>query len=165
MRFPTIQGVIDRRILVNYRINPDVAARVLPEPFRPKVLNGYAIGGICLIRLKNIRPRGAPSWVGLTSENAAHRYAVEWEQGGKIHEGVYIPRRDTSSRLNVLVGRRFFPGEHHHVSFEVKENHAELHIRFHSDDDGVGVSVAARIAEEFPTDSVFQEIEVASRFF
>ena len=36
MRIPVIQGVIDRRILINYRVQPDVLARHLPAPFRPR---------------------------------------------------------------------------------------------------------------------------------
>jgi hypothetical protein len=60
------------------------------------------MAGICLIRLEQMRPRFAPPVVGLTSENAAHRIAVEWDEHGTRREGVYIPRRDTSSRLSVL---------------------------------------------------------------
>jgi hypothetical protein len=50
VRLPTIQGIIDRRILVNYRVDTEVAARLLPAPFRPKLAKGYAMAGICLIR-------------------------------------------------------------------------------------------------------------------
>ena len=52
MRIPVIRGVIDRRILVNYRVDPDALSRLLPEPFQPQFVNGVGIGGICLIRLK-----------------------------------------------------------------------------------------------------------------
>src|SRR6201997_2099537 len=104
MRIPTMRGVIDRRILVNYRVDAAVLAKLLPAPFRPKLVGGFGVAGICLIRLKHIRPRFLPAWLGLSSENAAHRIAVEWEQGGQTREGVFIPRRDTSSRLNALAG-------------------------------------------------------------
>ena len=50
MRIPAMRGIIDRRILANFHIDPDVMACNLPAPFRPKLANGYAIGGICLIR-------------------------------------------------------------------------------------------------------------------
>src|ERR1700688_2904901 len=75
----------------------------------------------CLIRLKHIRPRFQPAFLGISSENAAHRIAVEWEQNGQHREGVFIPRRDTSSRLNTLMGGRLFPGEHHRANFRVEE--------------------------------------------
>ena len=77
MQIPVIRGIIDRRILVNFRVNPDVLARFLPAPFRPKLVNGAGMAGVCLIRLKNIRPRFLPSFLGISSENAAHRIAVE----------------------------------------------------------------------------------------
>ncbi len=60
MKLPVVRGTIDRRILANYRIDPIVMKELLPQPFRPKVINGFAIGGICLIRLKAIRPRFFP---------------------------------------------------------------------------------------------------------
>ncbi|HEY7116804.1 MAG TPA: DUF2071 domain-containing protein [Tepidisphaeraceae bacterium] len=165
MRLPTIQGVIDRRILVNYRVDAGVAARLLPAPFRPKLANGYAMAGICLIRLKQIRPAFVPLAAGVGSENAAHRFAVEWDRDGQRQEGVFIPRRDTSSRLNTLVGGRLFPGEHHHARFEVSETEDRLRVEFESDDGQVRVSVAARLADGLPPGSVFASVDEASRFF
>ena len=119
MKIPVIRGTIDRRILANYRIDPEVLGSILPNPFRPKIVGGFGIGGICLIRLKSVRPRFFPFPWGIGSENAAHRFSVEWDVDGKSREGVYIPRRDTSSRLNTFVGGRVFPGVHHHASFVV----------------------------------------------
>src|SRR5262249_61863595 len=77
MRLPSIRGVIDRRILVNYRVAPDVLARLLPAPFRPRLVHGFGMVGICLIRLREVRPALLPAWLGIASENAAHRAAVE----------------------------------------------------------------------------------------
>ena len=91
MRIPTIQGLIDRRVLVNFRVDPDVLSRVCPSPFRPQTVNGFGVAGICLIRLKHIRPRILPSFLGISSENAAHRIAVEWDSNGVTKTGVYIP--------------------------------------------------------------------------
>src|SRR5438105_2598391 len=99
MKIPVIRGTIDRRILVNYRVDPEVLARILPKPFQPKLANGVGMAGVCLIRLKHIRPRFLPPFLGFSSENAAHRIAVQWQQGGEPREGVFIPRRDTSSRF------------------------------------------------------------------
>src|ERR1700683_3947440 len=110
MQIPIIRGLIDRRILVNFRADSDVLARLLPAPFRPKLVNGMGMAGVCLIRLKSIRPRFLPAFLGISSENAAHRIAVEWDEDGETTEGVFIPRRDTSSRLNTLLGGRLFPG-------------------------------------------------------
>src|SRR4051812_13069240 len=101
MRLPTIRGIIDRRILANYRVDPDQLRALLPSRFRPKLVAGHGIAGICLIHLRQIRPAGLPAALGVSSENVAHRIAVEWDDPatGAVREGVYIPRRDTSSRF------------------------------------------------------------------
>ncbi len=83
MQIPIIRGIIDRRILVNFRVDAVVLARLVPSPFRPKLVNGAGMAGVCLIRLKDIRPRFVPSILGISSENAAHRIAVAWDQDGK----------------------------------------------------------------------------------
>jgi len=160
-----MRGVIDRRMLVNFRVEPEVAARVLPSPFRPKCAGGYAMAGICLIRLKQVRPAFVPLGAGFGSENAAHRFAVEWDRDGRQHEGVFIPRRDTSSRLNSIVGGRLFSGEHHHARFEVSETNDLLRVAFESDDGQASVSVEARPTDRLPTGSVFGSVDEASRFF
>ncbi len=165
MRLPAIQGVIDRRILVNYRVDVEVASRLLPPPFRPKLAGGYAIAGICLIRLKKIRPAFLPVAVGIGSENAAHRFAVEWDRDGLPEEGVYIPRRDSNSRLNALLGGRLVPGEHHHARFNVDESGDRFSVAFQSDDRQVAVKVVAQRIDDLPSGSVFSSLGEASRFF
>ncbi|QDU56329.1 DUF2071 domain-containing protein [Aeoliella mucimassa] len=165
MRIPTIQGIIDRRILANYRCDPAVMQRVLPPPFRPQLVDGYAIGGICLIRLKQIRPAFLRLPVGIRSENAAHRIAVEWDLNGQTQQGVYIPRRDTDSRLNAWAGGTLFPGIHHHGSFRVQESSDHFSVEFTSDDHAAHVAVVGRVVRELPAESVFQDLEAASAFF
>src|SRR5439155_19935523 len=102
VRIPRVRGIIRRRLLVNFRLDPDVAQRQLPAPFRPKLHDGRAVAGICLIRLEEIRPRRFPRLAGFSSENAAHRFAVTWSDEGGEREGVYIPRRDSGSLMNQL---------------------------------------------------------------
>ena len=165
MRIPVIRGTIDRRILVNFRIDAEVAARLLPPPFRPWLVNGFAIGGICLIRLRGIRPRLFPLPCGLGSENAAHRFAVEWDSRGQTRRGVYIPRRDTSSRLNAWAGGRLFPGIHHRAAFAVHESATQFSVEVRSGDGAMCVSVAGSVTDLWPSSSVFDDLEAASQFF
>ena len=61
MKLPTIHGFIDRRILINFTADPKDVEKIIPELFRPKVYKGKAIVGICLIRLKKIKPKGLPN--------------------------------------------------------------------------------------------------------
>ena len=165
MRIPVIRGVIDRRILVNYRVDPDALSRLLPEPFRPQLVNGVGIGGICLIRLKCVRPRYLPAAWGISSENAAHRIAVQWQQEGRTRTGVYIPRRDTSSRLNSLLGGRVFPGVHHQASFESHEHDGQYSVRMRSDDGDAHVAVEVHCCDDLPETSIFGSVQDASDFF
>lgn len=84
MKIPVIEGLIRRRILLNYRVDPEWVQRILPAPFRPTLVKGHAIAGICLIRLEQVRPKGFPRFLGIRSENSAHRVAVEWEEAGGL---------------------------------------------------------------------------------
>lgn len=165
MRLPILEGMIRRRVLVNYRVDPDLLARHLPAPFRPKVHNGVAIAGICLIRLERIRPIFLPLRVGLDSENAAHRIAVVWRDERGPHEGVFIPRRDTSSFLNYLAGGRLFPGQHHRAAFHVATAGDSIDIQMQSRDGAVTVRVKGRVADALPSHSVFANVSEASNFF
>lgn len=165
MRFPRVHGTIRRRLLVNFRVDPDVIARQLPSPFRPKLQDGWAIAGICLIRLENIRPRRFPAMVGLSSENAAHRIAVVWREGEDSREGVYIPRRDTGSLVSHLLGGRVFPGEHQRATFRVDEGDGRIDLRMRSADGRVEVEVVGREAAALPGTSVFESVSQASAFF
>jgi hypothetical protein len=166
MRIPVIKGVIRRRLLVNFRADPAAAQRILPHPFRPKLHAGYSIVGICLIRLEQIRPSGLPGIFGLSSENAAHRVAVEWtDSAGVPREGVFIPRRDTSSTLNHIAGGRLFPGEHHLAKFLVADAGGHVELSMRSLDDSVTVSIIGDDAESLPDSSCFGSLAEASAFF
>ncbi|HEX4999290.1 MAG TPA: DUF2071 domain-containing protein [Terriglobia bacterium] len=165
MRMPRVKGLIRRRLLINYRVDPSVVQRQLPERFRPKLQNGCAVAGVCLIRLERIRPDLVPGPFGVSSENAAHRIAVTWEDGGEVREGVYIPRRDTSSWINRFAGGRLFPGEHRPARFQVEERSGHIQLRMQSLDELVKVTVSGRVSADFPRDSCFRSTDDASRFF
>lgn len=167
MNIPAIHGIIRRRILLNYRVDPVSVQKVLPSNFSPKIYHGYAIAGICLIRLEEVRPVGFPKFVGISSENTAHRFAVEWKgDDGTQKEGVYVPRRDTDSSLNALAGGRVFPGVHHHSRFQIEDAGGELSIQVDAKDlENPLVHIKARETERFPEDSVFPCLEASSAFF
>jgi hypothetical protein len=167
MNLPAIQGVIRRRILLNYRVTPEVVAGLLPGEFRAKLVHGHAIAGICLIRLEAVRPKGLPALVGVSSENSAHRVAVEWTDANGIpKEGVFVPRRDTDSLLNSLAGGRIFPGVHHHSKFEIEDKDGRISIQVNATDrDNALVQIEAKETDGFPETSIFGSLEESSRFF
>ncbi|CAN5558971.1 DUF2071 domain-containing protein [soil metagenome] len=165
MRVPVIKGLIRRRLLLNFRADPDVVQALLPEGLRPKLHHGSAIIGICLIRLEEMRPKGLPSFLGLSSENAAHRMAVEWEDAsGQTQEGVYVPRRDTDSSLNALAGGRIFPGEQNLSRFRVDDDEKSVAFSMMAFD-GTAIKVEALAGEKLPPVSGFSSLEESSAFF
>jgi hypothetical protein len=149
MKAPALAAVMERRILVNYRVDPDLLGSYLPAPFRPALVGGHGVAGICLIRLGRIRPAGLPA-AGLRSENAAHRVAVCWDGPDGPVTGVYIPRRDTSSRLAALAGGRLFPGYLHLARFRAREDGEGYRIQVASRDGIVHIEVEANRAGELP---------------
>ena len=166
MRLPVIHGLIRRRLLVNFRVDAGVMTGWLPAPFRPKLYKGHAIAGICLIRLEGIRPRWVPPFMGIASENAAHRVAVLWDDAsGQLRAGVFIPRRDTGSRLNHLAGGRLFPGEHHFADFAVSDTASGITMAIRSRDGRMAVELKAKETDLLPESSCFASLSDASSFF
>jgi uncharacterized protein YqjF (DUF2071 family) len=160
-------GRIRHRILLNYRIDPVVVQRILPTGFRPKLVDGVAIGGICQVSLEAMRPKGLPSALGVASHNAAHRIAVLHDGPDGEREGVYIPRRDTSSAINALVGGRLFPGVYRRAQFDVASDGDHFCVTI-DDPDGAPVMriVATRTTDApMPRGSVFPSLAAVSAFF
>lgn len=164
----SLRAVMDRRLLINFRVAPEVLAGILPAPFRPKLVGGWGLAGICLVRLRDVRPAGLPAFVGLTSENAAHRIAVEWEDAdGHTRGGVFIPRRDTASRLNQFVGGRLFPGVHHAAVFRVwaPGNRFKIAVSAPGAESAPLLRVHAHLTDSVPPGSVFHSLAEATEFF
>ena len=165
MFLDTIHGTIDRRVLLNYRVDPVALGRFLPPPFQPKLYAGHGVGGVCMIRFKELRPRFVPGWLGLRSENAAHRIAVQWEQDGEQREGVFIPRRDTNSWFNKTLGGRLFPGIFQRSRFEALESDSSISLRILRADGDTEIAFVGRVAEHLPPSSIFPSLEAAAGFF
>jgi hypothetical protein len=159
-----VDCTIERRLLVNYRIDPEVAMRHLPAPFRPHLVADWAVGGVCLIRLGGLRPAHFPSALGLTTENVAHRFAVEWDDEEGTQVGVYIPERATDSRITAIAGDRIFPGIHHLARFEVAERRADIQIGVEARNRVLRLSVAAHECNSL-TGELFGSLGDAITFF
>ena len=165
MQLPVIEGMLDRRILLNYRFDPQYLQRFVPAPFTPRLHKGHGIGGICMIRFKDLRPRHFPASVGIDSENAAHRIAIEWDHQGNKQTGVFIPQRDTGSSFNYLAGGRIFPGIFQRSTFSVTESAARYKVEIAHKKSEPHVIFDGEECAEFPKTSVFESLAEASEFF
>ena len=162
-----LQGVVRRRILVNFRVDPEVVQRQLPAPFRPKLLGDWAMAGICLIRLEQLRPKGFPAALGLASENAAHRIAVTWTDAARARSARgSTSLGETPARwLNHLVGGCLFPVEQQPARFRVRDSLAAIDLKLETEDGGGDVWLRARASHGLPCSSHFASLDEASDFF
>ncbi|KQM40669.1 hypothetical protein ASE56_06345 [Microbacterium sp. Leaf203] len=157
-------ATIAQRVLVNYRVDPDVARSLLPDGIRPQLVDGSAVAGVCLIHLTAFRPAWFAPAIGHRSRNAAHRIAVEGDTAEGPQTGVYIPRRHSSSLLARLVSGRVFPGTHAPASVDFRSTADDLEVRVGADD--LRVRVAARRGPGIPFRStLFETLEQSSTFF
>jgi hypothetical protein len=126
---PALHGRIARRILVDWMVTPERTAAALPPGLRPRLVEGQAVVGICLIELDGLRPKGLPAAIGRSVSAVAHRISIQDETG---RSGVYVPRRDTPSLAAQAVGGRLWPGVHGPVA-----------VRWTESDDRIAVTAAA----------------------
>lgn len=156
---PTVIATIARRVLLTYALDPDAAAALLPPPFRPDLSFGPALGGVCLLRLRAVRPAVLPLRAGLTIESVAHRMSVEWDTPDGIATGVYVFRRDADSALAARLGGL------HRAAFGVIEGGGRYSLAAQSRDGAMSVAFTGEQADAMPSESVFTGPDSASAFF
>ena len=162
---PVLEGIIARRVLLNYRADPAVVQNLLPRPLQVEQRNGHAIVGICLIRLESLRPRGVPSAMGMSSENMAHRVAIRYPTTSGMEPGVFIWRRDTDQRLMELLGGRALPGVHAKADFKVEEDERRLQMRVTTNNGEADVALRVGYSEGWKPTTSFSTFAEASAFF
>jgi hypothetical protein len=165
MKIPIIHGVVRRRLLVNYRVDAGVMRDWLPDPFEPLLHRGWAVAGVCLIRVEQMPRTLARFGRGLGNENAAHRVAVRWPEGSEVHEGVYVCSSHTDSLLGHLARRAVLPGEQHRARFRVRDDGREIGLSMRSADRGLVVEFAGHATAAMPPASIFGSTREASVFF
>lgn len=162
---PLLEGIIARRVLLNFRADAQVVQRLLPSPLEVEEQRGSAIVGVCLIRLEQLRPRGIPGALGVASENMAHRVAIRYPTPQGLRPGVFIWRRETDQKLVELLGGRLFPGVHHGASFRVRDEAGMLAMDVTTDDGRADVRFSAGHSVPWRPTPSFDSFEEVSEFF
>jgi len=160
--FKTLRAQVRRRLLVSYRMNPAVAQTLIPSQFRPQIVDGSAVAGVCIIGLQSVRPGWLRPRIGFRTENVAHRVAVEWEEGGSTRTGVYIVERHSSSLVPVIAGGRLFPGVQKRARLDLDETESRFTV--HMEAPGTHVAVDVQLGGEW-TSTLFPTVEAASAFY
>lgn len=162
---PIMEGVIRRRVLLNFRVEPDLVTPLLPAPIEVLSVNGVAIVGVCLIGMEQLRPKGLPGRIGMSSENMAHRVAIRYPTGNGMQDGVFIWRRETDDCLVSLLGGRLFPGVQQRAAFTIQETADSISIDVKTGEGQADVGFAASYGSAWATDSVFATFDDAAEFF
>lgn len=162
---PTIEGVMKRRILVNYLADPALIRPLVPKPLELTLQNGSAVVGICLIGLQRLRPKGFPGVLGISSENMAHRVAIRFKENGRWKDGVFIWRRDTDQNLTALLGGRLFPGVHEKATFQVSESPSQISMAVETRRGRGDVALKASYPARWEPSRLFKTFGQAKAFF
>ncbi|WEK62184.1 MAG: DUF2071 domain-containing protein [Candidatus Microbacterium colombiense] len=157
-----IRGRMRRRLLLTYRVDPAIAREILPAQFRPQLVDGSAVGGVCMIALADVRPGWFRPRLGVATENVAHRFAVEWDDGGEVRRGVYVTERHSSGLIPVIGGGRFFPGVQTRAQFDADETETRFRLRMTAPDATVAADV--ELTDDWDS-SLFATEEDASAFY
>ena len=161
---PVLEGTIARRVLLNFRVDSEIARRLVPAPLELATHNGYAVAGVCLIALEKLRPKCLPAAFGFSSENMAHRIAVRFSTENGWREGVYIWRRETDHPFVHRFGGRLFPGVHGSAAFTISDNEGGLAMCVKTRRTDADVSFEAK-PSAFQRGALFETFEDLSGFF
>jgi hypothetical protein len=160
--FRTLRAQVRRRLLISYRVDPVVAQSLIPVEFRPQLVDGSAVAGVCMIGLQSVRPGWLRPKIGIRTENVAHRIAVEWDEDGEARNGVYVVERHSSSLVPVLAGGRLFPGVQKRARFVLDETDSRFRVDMAAS--GTSVSVDIELGGSWSS-TLFATVEVASAFY
>jgi hypothetical protein len=161
--FQNHTGIMARRLLVNWRITPHAAQAALPPNVRPALINGYAVAGLCLVRLEQLRPTGLPAILGLSSENVAARIGIEFDSPTGTQKSVFIFHRDTASPVNYALAHHIGFGLHNYAPIHVTEKKTRLQIKMKGTWQSFNVDLSD--TQRHPGNSAFSSLDNAKDFF
>jgi hypothetical protein len=159
-----LEGVIARRVLLNFRADPAVVRPLVPAPLEAVERDGAAIVSVCLIRVAQLRPKGLPGFVGIASETMAHRVAVRCPTDEGPTEGVFVWQRHSDNALLSLLGGQALPGARHRARFHPVEDADGLWMEVRTEEGAADVLFHARPAAWAPTPA-FPTFDDAAGFF
>jgi hypothetical protein len=101
----TVQTCWIDALSINYAVDADALARLLPAPLEPEVHRGTAWVQLLVSSLRDMRPQGLPSLFGVCFYQVSYRAAVTFTaRGGERRRGGYFIRSETNHPVMRAVG-------------------------------------------------------------
>jgi hypothetical protein len=155
---------LEQKLLLVFRAEPDTLAEWLPAEIRLRPFRGLGIAGIWIERRQQKASRLLPARLAATQNIVHHIYVTRDLAPQREKAGIFVVRRDTSSRwlswstTGPEVDRR------HHARFRVRRRHESIDLIADSDDRVMHVALAARLTEQLPVNSAFHSLADATAF-
>lgn len=120
-------------VSLNYAVDPERLAALLPKPLEPEVHEGSAWVQLLVSRLRDMRPQGMPALFGVNFHQVSYRAAVAYRGHHGTRRGGYFLRSETDHAVmravgNALVEFKFHDFEGAHISLSRKGDALALSI-------------------------------------
>ena len=90
---------------LNYAVDPDALARLIPEPLRPELHKGVGWVQLLISSLRDMRPQGLGSLFGVCFYQVSYRAAVCYHsRDGRPRRGGFFVRSETNHPVMRAVG-------------------------------------------------------------
>ena len=101
----TVRACWREALSINYSVDPDVLAKLLPDPLEPELHKGQAWVQVLISSLEDMRPQGAPALFGVCFCQVSYRAAVIYRsKDGQQRRGGFFVRSDTNHEVMRTVG-------------------------------------------------------------
>lgn len=103
----TVQTEWIDAVSINYAVDPEALARLLPAPLRPEIHRDSAWVQILMSSLRDMRPQGMIPLFGVCFYQVSYRAAVTWQRAdGTWRRGGYFVRSETNDAVMRSIGNR-----------------------------------------------------------
>jgi len=101
----TVQTCWVEAVSINYAVDPQALAGLLPAPLEPEIHRGTGWVQVLMSSLRDMRPQGVLSLFGVCFYQVSYRAAVRYRSlGGGWHRGGYFVRSQTNHEVMRAVG-------------------------------------------------------------
>jgi uncharacterized protein YqjF (DUF2071 family) len=101
----TVQTCWIDAVSINYAVDPEALAKILPAPLEPEVWRGSAWVQLLMSSLRDMRPQGLMPLFGVCFYQISYRAAVQYRSAdGSLRRGGYFVRSETNHPVMRTVG-------------------------------------------------------------